>query len=103
VAETRDIELAYKDVKPLRTAPCLAWMIQYEGGKEDVLLTAPSMPVEDVIEMVKHHCHSDFTVRSLTVGMWPLHNGPELTEYEHQYSWFMGDARGVDQDGMVQL
>lgn len=101
------MEIRYNQAAPLRTTAVLAWLIEYEAGGRDLMLTSADMPVERVVEMVGQHTHDEFKVRNVTVGAFPLWTDGQMKEVpEHLQGFYMvyfNDARAVDRDGMVQL
>jgi hypothetical protein len=111
------MDIHYDNAAPLRTSPCLAWLIEYGAGGKDVLFTADTMTVEEVIRMVQNHTHDDFRVSNITVGLLPISpqwSEPNPEERSMQvppipkhlkdlYSLYFGDGRKIDSEGMVQV
>ncbi len=111
-----EMHIAYSESAfPLRTLPCLAWLIEYgrpdvEGNRRDILLTSVEMTTEEVVEIVRHHSEdSYFVVSNITVGAYML-----LSEKaqrfrgvargnDHFYDTYRHDARKVDSNLEVQL
>jgi hypothetical protein len=100
------MEVEYKTANQIRYSECRAWLIEYDGGSQDILLTSKDMKIEEVVHMISHQTHGEYTVCNITVGQWPLMPKEMLKTYDldHlEHSFYFGDARKVDQDGMVQL
>ncbi len=103
------MEIKYSKSAPLRTSPCLAWLIEYlPAGRRDILLTSPEMTVEEVVKMIKIHTKDHFTVANLTVGAYMLlsKQGQKFAKRSLDdgfYNVYLSDARKVDDEGMVQL
>lgn len=89
------MDVRYDEAAPLRTTPCLAWLIE-AGKRKFIFISGVDLTVEGVIEQFGRTWRGGvFTVQNITVGTW--HTGGQSSDA------YFNDARSVTSEGMVEL
>ena len=88
----------YESCIPLRTRSASVWIVKFDDGNQQLLVTSTKLSVLAVINIVKaSDSNKKFTISSVDVGLFNL---DKTIPVEHSYT---SDAREINQDMYVTI